>query len=100
MTVDRVKDFESSRQALTTTPLLLRPDFELPLNLYIYGSGDWLRAALNQVQIINDKSVEGPICFIPRKIKTTEARYGEVRWSVYAFLGLRKAHLLCGRMFF
>ncbi|MBW0515118.1 hypothetical protein O181_054833 [Austropuccinia psidii MF-1] len=34
-------------------------------------------AALHQVQIINDKPVEGPICFISRKITTTEARYGE-----------------------
>ncbi|MBW0557327.1 hypothetical protein O181_097042 [Austropuccinia psidii MF-1] len=39
-------------------------------------SEDGLGAALNQVQIINEKPVEGPICFIYRKIKLTEARYG------------------------
>ncbi|MBW0523361.1 hypothetical protein O181_063076 [Austropuccinia psidii MF-1] len=44
--------------------------------LYIDSSGDGLGAALHQVQIINDKPVEGPICFISRQIKTTEARYG------------------------
>ncbi|MBW0555406.1 hypothetical protein O181_095121 [Austropuccinia psidii MF-1] len=33
-------------------------------------------AELHQVQIINDQHVEGPICFISRKIKPTEARYG------------------------
>ncbi|MBW0543369.1 hypothetical protein O181_083084 [Austropuccinia psidii MF-1] len=76
MTVDRVKSFESLRQALTTSPLLLIPDFKLPFKLYIDSSGDGLGAALHQVQIINDKPVEGPICFISRKIKLTEARYG------------------------
>ncbi|MBW0541355.1 hypothetical protein O181_081070 [Austropuccinia psidii MF-1] len=76
MTVDRVKTFESLRQALTNAPLLLMPDFKLPFKLYIDASGDGLGAALHQVQIINDKPVEGPICFISRKIKQTEARYG------------------------
>ncbi|MBW0532725.1 hypothetical protein O181_072440, partial [Austropuccinia psidii MF-1] len=76
MTVDRVKPFESSRQALTTAPLLLIPDFKLPFKLYIYASGYGIVAALHQVQIINDEPVEGPICFISRQIKPTEARYG------------------------
>ncbi|MBW0576608.1 hypothetical protein O181_116323 [Austropuccinia psidii MF-1] len=75
MTFDRVKAFESLRQALTTAPLLLMQDFKLPFKLYIDASGDGLGAALHQVQIINDKPVEGPICFISRKIKPTEARY-------------------------
>ncbi|MBW0550376.1 hypothetical protein O181_090091 [Austropuccinia psidii MF-1] len=69
MTVDRVKDFESLRQALTTALLLLMPDFKLPFKLYIDASGDGLGAALHQVQISNDKPVEGPICFISRQIK-------------------------------
>ncbi|MBW0569581.1 hypothetical protein O181_109296 [Austropuccinia psidii MF-1] len=76
MTVDRVKAFESLRQALTTAPLLLMPGFKLPFKLYIDASGDGLGAALHQVQIIHDKPVEGTICFIFRKIKPTEARYG------------------------
>ncbi|MBW0561217.1 hypothetical protein O181_100932 [Austropuccinia psidii MF-1] len=76
MTVDRVKAFESSRQALTTTPLLLMAHFKLPFKLYIDASGDGLGAALHQVQIINYKPVEGPICFISSQIKPTEARYG------------------------
>ncbi|MBW0571916.1 hypothetical protein O181_111631 [Austropuccinia psidii MF-1] len=75
MTVDRVKFFGSLREALTTTPLLLMPDFKLPFKLYIDASGDGLGAALHQVQIISDKPVEGSKCFISRKIKTTEARY-------------------------
>ncbi|MBW0537385.1 hypothetical protein O181_077100 [Austropuccinia psidii MF-1] len=77
MTVDRVKAFESLRQALTTAPLLLMPDFKLHFKLYIDASGDGLGASLHQVHIINVKPVEGPICFISRQIKPTEARYGE-----------------------
>ncbi|MBW0593894.1 hypothetical protein O181_133609 [Austropuccinia psidii MF-1] len=69
MTVDRVK-------ALTTAPILLMPDFKMPFKLYVDASGDGLGAALNQAQIINDKPVEGPICFISRQINPTEARYG------------------------
>ncbi|MBW0550736.1 hypothetical protein O181_090451 [Austropuccinia psidii MF-1] len=52
------------------------PDFKLPFKLYIDASGDGLGAELHQVHIINDKPVEGPICFISRQIKPTEARYG------------------------
>ncbi|MBW0518982.1 hypothetical protein O181_058697 [Austropuccinia psidii MF-1] len=75
MTVVRVKAFEPLRQALTTAPLLLMPDFKLPFKLYIDASGDGLGAALHQVQIINDKPVEGPICFISRQTKPTKAKY-------------------------
>ncbi|MBW0544199.1 hypothetical protein O181_083914 [Austropuccinia psidii MF-1] len=52
------------------------PESKLPFKLDIDSSGDGLGAALYQVQIINDKPVEGPIFFISRKIKPTEARYG------------------------
>ncbi|MBW0489941.1 hypothetical protein O181_029656 [Austropuccinia psidii MF-1] len=75
MTVDRVKSFESLRQALTTAPLFLMIEFKLHFKLYIDESGDGLGAALHQIQIINVKPVEGPICFISRQIKPTEARY-------------------------
>ncbi|MBW0545863.1 hypothetical protein O181_085578 [Austropuccinia psidii MF-1] len=76
ITVDRVKAFEYLREALTTAPLLLIQDFRLPFKLYIDASGDGLGAALHQVQIINDKPVEGPICFIYRQIEPTESRCG------------------------
>ncbi|MBW0531384.1 hypothetical protein O181_071099 [Austropuccinia psidii MF-1] len=76
MTVDIVKAFASLRQALTTAPLLLMPDFKLPFKLYIDASGDGIGAALHQVKIINDKPVEGPICFISRQVKPTASRYG------------------------
>ncbi|MBW0549117.1 hypothetical protein O181_088832, partial [Austropuccinia psidii MF-1] len=76
MTVDKVKAFKFLRQALTTAPLLLMPDFKPPFKLYIDASRDGLGAALQQVQILNDKPVKGPICFISRQIKPTESRYG------------------------
>ncbi|MBW0559245.1 hypothetical protein O181_098960 [Austropuccinia psidii MF-1] len=76
MTLDRGKSFEYLRQALTTAPLLLMLYFKLPFRLYIDASGDGLGAALHQVHIINDKPVEGPICFISRQIKPAEGRYG------------------------
>ncbi|MBW0475278.1 hypothetical protein O181_014993 [Austropuccinia psidii MF-1] len=76
MTVDRVKAFESLRQVLTTTPLLLMPDFKLPFKLYIDAAGDGLGASLHKVQIMNDKPVEGPICFIFSQLKPTESSYG------------------------
>ncbi|MBW0571831.1 hypothetical protein O181_111546 [Austropuccinia psidii MF-1] len=76
MTVDRVKAFESLRQALTTASRLLMQDFKPTFKLYIDASGDGLGDALHQVKIINDTPVEGPICLISRKIKATEARYG------------------------
>ncbi|MBW0553009.1 hypothetical protein O181_092724 [Austropuccinia psidii MF-1] len=79
MTVDRVKAFESLIESLTTAPLLLRPDFKLPFKLHIDASGDGLGAALHQVQFINDKPVGGPICFLSRQIRPTEARYGAIQ---------------------
>ncbi|MBW0511308.1 hypothetical protein O181_051023, partial [Austropuccinia psidii MF-1] len=87
MTVDRVKAFEYLRQALTTAPLLLIPDFHLPFKLYIDASADGLGASIHQIQIINDKPMEGPICFIYRQIKPTQARYGApdrhmLRWQI------------------
>ncbi|MBW0503045.1 hypothetical protein O181_042760 [Austropuccinia psidii MF-1] len=52
------------------------PDFNLPFKLYIDASGYGLGTALHQVQIMNGKPVEEPICFISRKIKPAEAIYG------------------------
>ncbi|MBW0575187.1 hypothetical protein O181_114902 [Austropuccinia psidii MF-1] len=87
MTVERVKGFETLRKSLTTAPPLLMPDFKLPFKLYIDASGDGLGSALHQVQIINDKPVEGPICFIYRQIKPTEARYGGSQMECLCLVG-------------
>ncbi|MBW0559447.1 hypothetical protein O181_099162 [Austropuccinia psidii MF-1] len=63
---------------------------KIPFKLYIDASGDGLGTVLHQVQIINDKPVEGPICFIFRQIKPAEARYGASQMEVYAFSGAWK----------
>ncbi|MBW0575313.1 hypothetical protein O181_115028 [Austropuccinia psidii MF-1] len=51
------------------------PYWNIPFKFYIDACGDGLGAALNQVQIIDDKPTEGAVCYISRKIKPTEARY-------------------------
>ncbi|MBW0516549.1 hypothetical protein O181_056264 [Austropuccinia psidii MF-1] len=76
MTEDRVKAYEELKNSLRNSPFLLMPDWKLPFKLYIDACGEGLGAALHQTQIINDKPVEGPIRFISRQIKETEARYG------------------------
>ncbi|MBW0468413.1 hypothetical protein O181_008128 [Austropuccinia psidii MF-1] len=76
MTQGRIKAYEKIRKALTEASLLLIPDWNIPLKLYIDSCGDRLGAALPQVQIIDDKPTEIPVCYISRQIKPTEARYG------------------------
>ncbi|MBW0518717.1 hypothetical protein O181_058432 [Austropuccinia psidii MF-1] len=76
MTQERIQEYEKIRYALTNAPLLLMPDCKIPFSMYIDDCGEGLGAPLHQVQIVNDKPYEGPICFISRKIKPTGARYG------------------------
>ncbi|MBW0553035.1 hypothetical protein O181_092750 [Austropuccinia psidii MF-1] len=75
MTEERVKAYEELKNSLTNAPFLLIQDWKLPFKLYIDGCGEGLGSVLHQTQIINDKPVEGPICFISRKMKPTEERY-------------------------
>ncbi|MBW0594072.1 hypothetical protein O181_133787 [Austropuccinia psidii MF-1] len=89
MTVDKFKAFKSLRKSFTTAPLLPMPDVKLPFKLYIDASEDGLGAALQQVQITNDKPVEGPICFISRQINPTEARYGANCTTVKSLLNMK-----------
>ncbi|MBW0562451.1 hypothetical protein O181_102166 [Austropuccinia psidii MF-1] len=76
MTEERVKTYEELKNSLTNALFLLIPDWKLPFKLYMDSCGEGLGTALHQTQIINDKPVEGPICFISRQMKPTEARYG------------------------
>ncbi|MBW0530593.1 hypothetical protein O181_070308 [Austropuccinia psidii MF-1] len=93
MMQERIKAYEKIRKALTEEPLLLMPDWDIPFKLYIDACGDGSGEALHQVQIIDDKPTEGPICYISRQIKLTEARYGasqmECLFSVWV---LEKLH--------
>ncbi|MBW0536791.1 hypothetical protein O181_076506 [Austropuccinia psidii MF-1] len=76
MTEERVEAYQELKNSLTNVLFLLITDWKLPFKLYIDTRGEGLGAALHQTQIINDKPVKGPICFISRQINLTEAGYG------------------------
>ncbi|MBW0538787.1 hypothetical protein O181_078502 [Austropuccinia psidii MF-1] len=93
MTQERIKAYEKIKRALTAAPLLLIPDWNIPFILYIDACGDELGAALHQVQIINDKPKKGPVCYISRQIKPTEARYGASQMECLCLVwALEKLH--------
>ncbi|MBW0528035.1 hypothetical protein O181_067750 [Austropuccinia psidii MF-1] len=74
---------------------------QLPFKLYTYACGEGLGAELHQTQLINDKPVEGPICFISRQIKPTEERYGASQMKFLCLVwALEKLHyFLDGKVF-
>ncbi|MBW0501772.1 hypothetical protein O181_041487 [Austropuccinia psidii MF-1] len=93
MTEERVKAYEESKNSLTNAPFLLIPDWKLPFKLYIDACREGLGSALNQTQIINYKPIEGPICFISKQIKPTEARYGAIQMECLSLVwALEKLH--------
>ncbi|MBW0511122.1 hypothetical protein O181_050837 [Austropuccinia psidii MF-1] len=93
MTQERIQEYEKINYALNNASLLFIPVWKLPFKLYIDACGEGLGAALHQVQIVNDKPYEGPICFISRKIKPTEARYGASKMECLClFWALEKIH--------
>jgi hypothetical protein len=75
MTVERVAAYNKLKEALTTAPLLFHPDSSKPFKLYVNACMEGIGAALHQVQIVNNKPVEGPICFILRQLKDSGKRY-------------------------
>ncbi|MBW0539476.1 hypothetical protein O181_079191 [Austropuccinia psidii MF-1] len=77
MTEEKVKSYEELKNSITNAPFLLMPDWKLSFKLYIDSCGEGLGVSLHQTKVINDKPVEGPICFISRQIKPKEAIYGE-----------------------
>ncbi|MBW0501245.1 hypothetical protein O181_040960 [Austropuccinia psidii MF-1] len=93
MTQERIQSYDKIKYALTDAPLLLMPDWKIPFKLYIDACGEGLGASLHQVQIVNDKPYEGPICFISRQIKPTEARYGASQMECLCLVwALEKLH--------
>ncbi|MBW0550093.1 hypothetical protein O181_089808 [Austropuccinia psidii MF-1] len=93
MNEERVKAYEELKNLLTNSTFLLIPDWKLTFKLWIDACGEGLGAAIHQEQIINDKLVEGPICFITRQIKPTEARYGESQMECLCLVwALKKLH--------
>ncbi|MBW0555112.1 hypothetical protein O181_094827 [Austropuccinia psidii MF-1] len=101
MTQERIEAYEKIRKALTEAPLLLMPDWNIPFKLYIDACGDGLGAALHQFQIIDYKPTDGPVCYISRQIKPTEAIYGAIQMEFLCLVwALEKFHYyLNGRVF-
>jgi putative transposase len=76
MTADRMRAYESLKLALTTAPLLFHPNPTRPFKLYVDACFEGIGAALHQVQVVNDKELEGSICFISIKLKESKKKYG------------------------
>ncbi|MBW0558757.1 hypothetical protein O181_098472 [Austropuccinia psidii MF-1] len=95
MSQEKIEAYEKMRKAPTEAPSLLIPYWNIPFKLYIDACGDGLGASLHQVQIIDEKPTEGPVCYISRQIKPTEAR-----WSVYVWYGhLRNCSIILMEVF-
>ncbi|MBW0494534.1 hypothetical protein O181_034249 [Austropuccinia psidii MF-1] len=73
MTQERIQAYDEIKYGSTKEPLSLMLNWKLPFKLYIDSCGEGLGEVLHQVQIVNYKPYEGPVCFIPRKIEPTEA---------------------------
>ncbi|MBW0539729.1 hypothetical protein O181_079444 [Austropuccinia psidii MF-1] len=94
ITKERRDAYERIQHELTNAPLPIIPDFELPFKLYIDAACiQGLGAALHQRQIIDGGPIEGLICYISRRLKDSEARYGATQ-NEYLFLicALEKLH--------
>ncbi|MBW0534804.1 hypothetical protein O181_074519 [Austropuccinia psidii MF-1] len=80
ITKERRDSYERIKNELTNAPVLILPNFELPLKLYIHSAcSQGLGEALHQRQIVDGEPREGVICYISRKLKDSEARYGETQ---------------------
>ncbi|MBW0531521.1 hypothetical protein O181_071236 [Austropuccinia psidii MF-1] len=86
MTQERIKSYEKIRKALTESPLLLMPDWNIHFKFYIDACGDGLGAAIQKVKTIDDKPTEGPVCYISRQIKPTKSRYGATQMKCLCFV--------------
>ncbi|MBW0462114.1 hypothetical protein O181_001829 [Austropuccinia psidii MF-1] len=70
ITNERRDAYERIKHDLTNEPILILPDFELPLKLYIDSPcSQGLGAFLHQRQIVDGEPREGLICYISRKLK-------------------------------
>ncbi|MBW0484752.1 hypothetical protein O181_024467 [Austropuccinia psidii MF-1] len=77
ITKERRDAYERIKKEITHEPVLILPDFELPFNLYSDAAcSQCLGEALHQRQIVEGEPREGVICYISRKLKDSEARYG------------------------
>ncbi|MBW0497348.1 hypothetical protein O181_037063 [Austropuccinia psidii MF-1] len=94
ITKERKDAYERIKYELTNAPVLILPDFELPFKLYVdEACSQGLGEALHQRQIVDGKPREGVICYISRKLKNSEARYGATQTECLClFWALEKLH--------
>ncbi|MBW0475454.1 hypothetical protein O181_015169 [Austropuccinia psidii MF-1] len=94
ITKERRDAYERIKHELTNAPVLILPNFEIPLKLYIdAASSQGLGAALHQRQIVHGEPREGVICYISRKLKYSEARYGATHTEcLFLVWALEKLH--------
>ncbi|MBW0522893.1 hypothetical protein O181_062608 [Austropuccinia psidii MF-1] len=77
ITKERREAYEKIKNQLTNAPILILLHFQLPFKLYIDAAcSQGLGAALHQRKIVDGEPREGVICYISRKLKDSEARYG------------------------
>ncbi|MBW0487810.1 hypothetical protein O181_027525 [Austropuccinia psidii MF-1] len=91
---ERRDAYKRIKHELTNSPVLILPDFELPFRLYIDAScSQGLGVALHQRQILDGEPREGVICYISRKMKDSEARYGATQTEcLFLVWALEKLH--------
>ncbi|MBW0484174.1 hypothetical protein O181_023889 [Austropuccinia psidii MF-1] len=87
-------EYERTKYQLTNAPVIILPDFELPLKLYIDAAcSQGLGAALHQRQIVDGQPREGVICYTSRQLKYSKARYGATQTECLClFWALEKLH--------
>ncbi|MBW0499476.1 hypothetical protein O181_039191 [Austropuccinia psidii MF-1] len=91
---ERRDAYERIKHELTNAPVLILPGFELTFKLYTDAAcTQGLGATLHQRQIVDGEPREGVICYIPRKLKDSEARYGTTQTEFLCLVwALEKLH--------
>ncbi|MBW0483288.1 hypothetical protein O181_023003 [Austropuccinia psidii MF-1] len=94
MTKERKDSYERIKHEPTNAPVLTLPDFELPFKLYIDPAcSQGLVEALHQRQILDGEPSKGLICYISRKLRDSEARYGTTQSECLCLVwALEKLH--------
>ncbi|MBW0509129.1 hypothetical protein O181_048844 [Austropuccinia psidii MF-1] len=94
ITMESRDAYERIKYELTNAPVLILPDFELPVKLYIdEACSQGLGAALHQRQTVDGEPREGVICYISRQLKNSEASYGATQTECLCLVwALEKLH--------
>ncbi|MBW0482425.1 hypothetical protein O181_022140 [Austropuccinia psidii MF-1] len=94
ITKERRDSYERIKHELSNAPVLIFPDFEISFKLYIDAAcSQGLGAALHERQIVDGEPREGVICYISRKLKNSEAKYGATQTECLCLVwALEKLH--------